>query len=120
MAHVEHTMHVTNHLGRHIRILDRGVLQVLGIGLEENSITWGDCQADMKSADVILAEYLDNIGATKAAAADISKLLDDKYEMVDLHKDIVDQCDTLNNKDKEKLLHVLQKHKELFDSTLGR
>eukprot|EP00957_Ditylum_brightwellii_P040031 3029601-Ditylum_brightwellii.AAC.1 len=82
MAHVEHTMHITDQVGRYNMILGRDVLQELGIDLDfkESSITWGDYQANMKSADVTLSEHVANIEATKVVAADISKILDAKYQ----------------------------------------
>eukprot|EP00957_Ditylum_brightwellii_P123593 9422669-Ditylum_brightwellii.AAC.1 len=85
--------HIINHLGKYDMILGRDVLQELGIDLDlKNSITWEDYQANMKSADVTLAEHVANIEATKSAAADIAKRLDVKYQ---------------------------KKHKELFNGTLG-
>eukprot|EP00957_Ditylum_brightwellii_P209375 15361474-Ditylum_brightwellii.AAC.1 len=58
--YVEYTMYITNYLGRYNMILDRDVLQELGINLDfkENSITWGDYQANMKSVDVTLAKHV--------------------------------------------------------------
>eukprot|EP00957_Ditylum_brightwellii_P129725 9896023-Ditylum_brightwellii.AAC.1 len=73
----------------------------------------------MKLADITLTEHVANVEATKAAAAYIAKLLDAKYCKVDLHRDVVDLCMMVHTEEKEKLLHVFQKHKELFDSTLG-
>eukprot|EP00957_Ditylum_brightwellii_P121060 9233985-Ditylum_brightwellii.AAC.1 len=102
-------------------ILSRDLLQELGIDLDfkENSITWGDYQVDMKPADITLAEYVANIEATKAAATEIANILDTKYHRVDLQTDVKDSYEALNTKEKEKLLCILHKHKELFDSTLG-
>eukprot|EP00957_Ditylum_brightwellii_P164644 12535686-Ditylum_brightwellii.AAC.1 len=81
-------------------ILGRDLLQELGIDLDfkENSITWGDYQANMKSPDIALEKHVANIETTKAAAADIAKILDAKYHKIDLHTD---------------------KHEELLNSTLG-
>eukprot|EP00957_Ditylum_brightwellii_P023324 1760926-Ditylum_brightwellii.AAC.1 len=120
-AYVECTMHITNHLGRYNIILGRDILRELGINLDfkENSITWGDYQTSMKPVNVTLAEHLDNVESTEAAAADIAKILYGKYQKVDLHTDIVDSCVTLSIEEKEKLLRVLQKHKELFNGMLG-
>eukprot|EP00957_Ditylum_brightwellii_P042559 3222554-Ditylum_brightwellii.AAC.1 len=64
----------------------------INFDFKENSISWGDYQADTKDADVTLAEHIDNLEATTIAATEIAKILDAKY------------C---------------KKHKELFDSTLG-
>eukprot|EP00957_Ditylum_brightwellii_P024523 1851367-Ditylum_brightwellii.AAC.1 len=91
----------------------------VSLDFKENSITWGDYQSDMNSADITLAEHVANVEAIKAAAVDIAKTLDAKCQQIDLQTDIVDSCLILSTKDKKKLLHVLQKHKELFDGTLG-
>eukprot|EP00957_Ditylum_brightwellii_P019883 1500190-Ditylum_brightwellii.AAC.1 len=73
----------------------------------------------MKSADVMMAEHLGNVEASRKVAESMAKIVDTKYCKVDLQTDIVDQCNTLRTKDKEKLLCVSKNHKELFDSTLG-
>eukprot|EP00957_Ditylum_brightwellii_P189171 14399590-Ditylum_brightwellii.AAC.1 len=63
----EHTIHVTDNLGRYGMVLGRDVLQSPGIDLDlkENNITWDDYQADMKSSDFTLAKYLANVEVTK-------------------------------------------------------
>eukprot|EP00957_Ditylum_brightwellii_P009129 690192-Ditylum_brightwellii.AAC.1 len=73
-------------------ILDRDLLQKLGINLDfkENSISCGDYQADMKDADVTLAEHLAAVEATTAAATEIAKILDAKYQKVDLCTNVVE------------------------------
>eukprot|EP00957_Ditylum_brightwellii_P202616 15330939-Ditylum_brightwellii.AAC.1 len=71
----------------------------INLNFKENGISWGDYQADMKDADVTLAEHVTNVEATIAAATEIAKILDAKYQDVDLWTDI--------------------KHEELFDGTLG-
>eukprot|EP00957_Ditylum_brightwellii_P210713 15365289-Ditylum_brightwellii.AAC.1 len=86
---------------------------------KENNISWGDYQANMKDADIILAKHIATIEATTAAAMEIAKILDAKYQKVDLCTDVVEACSTLNTREKEKLFHVLKKHEELFDITLG-
>eukprot|EP00957_Ditylum_brightwellii_P115718 8827023-Ditylum_brightwellii.AAC.1 len=92
MAHVKHTMYVTNDLRWYNMILGRDMLQDLGINIDfkETSIAWEDYQAGMKSADVTQTEHLANIEATKAAAVDIPKILDAKYQMVDIQTAVVD------------------------------
>eukprot|EP00957_Ditylum_brightwellii_P144530 11009741-Ditylum_brightwellii.AAC.1 len=102
-------------------ILGRDLLRELGIDLDfkENSIIWGDYHANMKPADITLTEHVANIEATKLAAADIAKMMGVKYRKVGLQADAVDLCKALNTEEKEKLFCVLQKHEELFDSTLG-
>eukprot|EP00957_Ditylum_brightwellii_P021852 1648251-Ditylum_brightwellii.AAC.3 len=76
LAHLEHTMHVTDQLGRYDMILGRDLLQELVIDLDfkENSIVWGDYQVNMKSAVVMLTEHLVNVEATKDATANIAKM----------------------------------------------
>eukprot|EP00957_Ditylum_brightwellii_P004913 374138-Ditylum_brightwellii.AAC.1 len=93
----------------------------MGINLDfkENSISWGDYQADMKDTDVTLAEHIAKVEATTMAAAKIAKILNIKYQKVDLCTDVLDLCKALNTKEKENLLCIMQKQKELFDSTLG-
>ena len=48
----------------------------------------------------------------------MKKILDAKYEAADLPK-LVQECDHLNNNEKEKLQQLLDKYKHLFDGTLG-
>eukprot|EP00957_Ditylum_brightwellii_P048845 3706068-Ditylum_brightwellii.AAC.1 len=61
MAHAQHTMHIINQLGRYGMILVRDILQELGVA----NITWDNYQADMKSADIMLAEHIANVEATR-------------------------------------------------------
>eukprot|EP00957_Ditylum_brightwellii_P090605 6900416-Ditylum_brightwellii.AAC.1 len=65
-AYIKYIMHITDQLGRYSMILGSNVLQEQGIDLDfkENSITLGDYQANMKSANVTLAEHLDTVEAT--------------------------------------------------------
>eukprot|EP00957_Ditylum_brightwellii_P211015 15365667-Ditylum_brightwellii.AAC.1 len=121
MAQVEHTMNMTDHLGRYNMIVGRDLLKELGNNLDfkENNIMWGDYQTDMKSADITMAEHLANMEASRTVAENMAKILEAKYCKVNLQTDVVDQCTTLNAKDKKKSLCFLQKHKELFDGTLG-
>eukprot|EP00957_Ditylum_brightwellii_P081441 6195181-Ditylum_brightwellii.AAC.1 len=102
-------------------ILGRDLLQELGIDLnfKENSISWGDYQADIKDADITLAKHIAEEEATTAAAIEIAKILDVKYQKIDLCTDIVEAWDALDAKEKKKLFHVLKKHEELFNDTLG-
>ena len=53
-------------------ILGMDLLRELGIDLDfkENSISWGDYQADMKDADVTLAKHLAAVETTTSAATD--------------------------------------------------
>eukprot|EP00957_Ditylum_brightwellii_P052561 3985506-Ditylum_brightwellii.AAC.3 len=84
-AHVEHTIHITNNLSRYGMILGRDILQELGIDLDfkENNITWGDYQADMKSADITLAEHLANIEVMKTVEENMANILDGKYHLTE-------------------------------------
>eukprot|EP00957_Ditylum_brightwellii_P124110 9460667-Ditylum_brightwellii.AAC.1 len=118
-VHIECTMHITNNLGRYNMVLGRDVQQSLGIepDFKQNNIIWDDCLADMKFADVTLAECLNNTEVTKMITENMSKVLDAKYRKVDLHREVVNQCSTLEEVDKEKSLCVLKEHKELLDST---
>eukprot|EP00957_Ditylum_brightwellii_P161802 12319000-Ditylum_brightwellii.AAC.1 len=62
-------------------ILGRDLLWEVGIDLnfKENSISWGDYQADMKDIDITLAEHLAAVETTTAAVTDIAEILDSKY-----------------------------------------
>eukprot|EP00957_Ditylum_brightwellii_P129793 9900379-Ditylum_brightwellii.AAC.1 len=73
----------------------------------------------MKSADITMAEHLASIESSRILAENMAKILDSKYSKVNVQTDIVNHCTTLNTKDKEKLLPVLQKDKEILHSTLG-
>eukprot|EP00957_Ditylum_brightwellii_P048934 3713481-Ditylum_brightwellii.AAC.1 len=93
----------------------------MGIKLDfkENSISWEDYQADMKDADITLAKHIATVEATTAAATEMAKIVDVKYQKVDLCSDVEEACNILNTREKDKLFHVLKKHEELFDGTLG-
>eukprot|EP00957_Ditylum_brightwellii_P121916 9297031-Ditylum_brightwellii.AAC.1 len=73
----------------------------------------------MKDADITLAKHIAMVETTTAAATEIAKILDDKYRKVDLCSDVVETCNILNTREKEKLFHVLKKYEELFNGTLG-
>eukprot|EP00957_Ditylum_brightwellii_P006579 498774-Ditylum_brightwellii.AAC.1 len=73
----------------------------------------------MKDADITLAEHIATVEAITATATEIAKILDTKYQKVDLHSGVVEACSALNIREKEKLVDVLKKHEELFDSILG-
>eukprot|EP00957_Ditylum_brightwellii_P037064 2806364-Ditylum_brightwellii.AAC.1 len=74
-------MRITDQLGRYTMILGRNLLQEVGIDLDfkENNITWGDYQANMKPADVMLTEHATNVEATKVIATEIANILDVKH-----------------------------------------
>eukprot|EP00957_Ditylum_brightwellii_P186105 14168951-Ditylum_brightwellii.AAC.1 len=57
-------------------IIGRNLLQELGINLnfKKNSISWGDYQANMKDADVTLAEHVANVETTTAVATKKAKI----------------------------------------------
>eukprot|EP00957_Ditylum_brightwellii_P097404 7418900-Ditylum_brightwellii.AAC.1 len=59
-------------------ILGRDLQRELGIKLnfKENSISWGNYQADMKDIDVTLTKHIVTVEATTAAATEIAKILD--------------------------------------------
>ena len=46
-------------------------------------------------------------------------ILDAQYEKLDLNKVMSKRCQHLNTEERERLLHLLQKYEDLFDSTLG-
>eukprot|EP00957_Ditylum_brightwellii_P089879 6844726-Ditylum_brightwellii.AAC.1 len=108
-------------LGQYDMILGRDLLQEMGIDLnfEENNISWGDYQANMKDTDVSLVEHIVTLKATNTAATELAKILDAKHQKVDLCTEVVEACNALNTREKEKLFHVLKKHEELFNGTLG-
>eukprot|EP00957_Ditylum_brightwellii_P043220 3275575-Ditylum_brightwellii.AAC.1 len=73
----------------------------------------------MKDTDVTLAEHIAVVEATTAAAMEIAKILDAKYQKVYLLSDVLEAYNALDMGEKEKLFHVLKKYEELFDGTLG-
>ena len=52
------------------------------------------------------------------SAARLKCILDAKYEPADLGWE-VEKCTNLNTEEKDKLLKLLEKYKELFDGKLG-
>eukprot|EP00957_Ditylum_brightwellii_P203186 15333574-Ditylum_brightwellii.AAC.1 len=73
----------------------------------------------MKLAGVTMIEHLANVEASTTVAENMTKILDAKYCKINLQTDVVDQCNTLSTGNKKKILRVLQKHKALFNCTLG-
>ena len=54
-----------------------------------------------------------------SATRRIRRILDAKYEKVDLNKVMTKKFQHLNTKEPEKLLHLLRKYEDLFNGTLG-
>eukprot|EP00957_Ditylum_brightwellii_P206028 15346473-Ditylum_brightwellii.AAC.1 len=73
----------------------------------------------MKDADVTLTNHIATVEATTAASTEIAKILNAKYQKVDICSDIVEASNALNTGEKEKLFHVPRKNEELFNGNLG-
>ena len=55
----------------------------------------------------------------RTATKQLCVILDAKYEKADLHKVMETQCQHLTVTQRNELIKLLQKFKELFDGTLG-
>eukprot|EP00957_Ditylum_brightwellii_P148288 11290094-Ditylum_brightwellii.AAC.1 len=72
----------------------------IDLNFKENNIFWGDYKANMKDTGITLAKHIATVEATTAAAIEIVKILDAKYQKVDLCTDVVEACNALNTGEK--------------------
>ena len=104
-------------------IIGIDLLIELGIDLINSTqvIKWDDAEIPMRAIDSTIHDsYLINDPpAIQAETARITSILDAKYEKADIEQ-IAKQCKLLNKEQKRKFYNLLNKHKTLFDGTLGK
>ena len=122
-AKIASTFHVTQMKGNYDVILGRDVLAELGILIDfrYQTVSWNDASIDMKPTDCTqdTSYYAAETGVVAEATSRISKILDAKYSPADL-EEVANKNGKLTVKQQEQLLTLLNKHKPLFDGTLGR
>ena len=114
--------HIAKQLGRYDMILGRDLLKELGIKLDfgDETVTWDEMTIPMKpeNATVMTSYHLDDSPAVDEATKRIKGILDAKYEAANLDE-VVAECKHLTDSEKISLRQILEKHKALFDGTLG-
>ena len=122
-AKIASTFHVTQMKGNYDVILGRDVLAELGILIDfrYQTVSWNDASIDMKPTDCTqdTSYYAAETGVVAEATSRISKILDAKYSPANLDE-IAKENGKLTIKQKDQLLTLLNRHKPLFDGTLGR
>ena len=103
-------------------IIGRDVLTELGINLnfKDMTVQWDTAVIPMKPIDTTIENSytVDDIEAVNDATERIKKILDAKYEPVNID-DVVAGCTHLDETERKKLKTLLNKYKELFDGSLG-
>jgi RNase H-like domain found in reverse transcriptase/Reverse transcriptase (RNA-dependent DNA polymerase)/Retroviral aspartyl protease len=120
---VQSTMHVAKGLEKYDIIIGRDLLQHLGIiiNFKNNTIEWDNGIISMPT-DSTLSTGLINIDSEsqpiKEATNRVKKIIEAKYEKANI-KEIAYDCKQLDKTKQIQLLHLLEKHEDLFDGTLG-
>lgn len=120
--HVTFEVHVTPTLGNYDMILGRDFLRDMKINLkfDDETIQWDHVSILFKDIDgTILDSYHvqePNLIATETQR--LQSILDAKYEPANLNE-IVEEAKHLNTEEQQMLFDLLDKYKDLFDSTLG-
>ena len=119
----------TDHrLNRYDMIIGRDLLHELGIDLlfSTGVMTWDSATIPMRDPSQLRASQIDAFEAEIFSIHDpdttdaerIQSIIDVKYAPQDIGK-IVEACDELSEKEKDKLKKLLTKFESLFDGTLG-
>ncbi len=120
---VSHSLKVCDQPMGYDMIIGRDLLQDLGITINYNDlhIEWDGAAVPLKSRDVTRNElaYAEDSPCVREAAERIKRILDAKYEPADLDK-VVAESTHLDKEERRALQALLEKHKTLFDGTLGR
>jgi len=115
-------LHVFEQSTRYDLIIGRDLLQDLGILLDfkNQTVTWDEVTVPMRDPDTTIEDgyQIQESEILYEATERTKRILDAKYEAV-TPQQIVDGCDHLTQKEKEELLPLLEKFKELFDGSLG-
>ena len=119
---IEWRVHLTEKLGSYDMIIGRDILSEMGIDIHfsTHTCTWGHSKIPMRPSSVKIEQsYLvQESGPMKQATTRLKKILDAKYEAVDIPK-IVGARKDLSQCQKVALESLLTKYGSLFDGTLG-
>jgi hypothetical protein len=102
-------------------IIGRDLMIQLGIEInfKNQTMKWDDAMVPMRSADCTIEDlYIQDTEKIEDAMSRVKRILDAKYEAANLEQ-IVAECDYLTKEQQEHLLKILNKHKQLFDGSLG-
>ena len=102
-------------------IIGRDLMTELGIKIDfENLIVhWKEAEVPMRDPKITTKEFFtQDTEIVEEAMTRVKKILDAKYEAADL-KQIAAECTHLTKEQQQKLLEILDKHKSLFDGSLG-
>jgi len=103
-------------------ILGRDLRQYLGIllNLKDQTITWEEVSIPMRDPNTLMEEsyVIHESEILYEATKRTKQILEAKYEPV-TPQEIIDGCDHLNSDEKQELLVLLEKLKDLFNGSLG-
>jgi hypothetical protein len=120
---IEWNLHVTEGLGAYDMIIGRDILTFLGINIQfsDSTVHWEFASMPFKPVDakVETAYHIAESMAVEESADRIRKILDAKYQPMDLEK-ICSAQSHLEYQQQRKLFDLLDKYSDLFDGTLGK
>ncbi len=120
---IEWNLHVTEGLGAYDMIIGRDILTFLGINIQfsDSTVHWEFASMPFKPVDakVETAYHIAESMAAEESADRIRKILDAKYQPMDLEKICLAQSH-LEYQQQRKLFDLLDKYSDLFDGTLGK
>ena len=102
-------------------IIGRDLMMQLGINInfKNKTINWMDAEVPMRNPQSTSNEFfIQETGIVEDAMTRVKNILDAKYEPANLEQ-VVAECTHLSKEKQEKLLKLLNKHKTLFDGSLG-
>jgi transposase InsO family protein len=103
-------------------IIGTDLMVELGIRLnfQDACIEWDEASMPFKdkNSKVETSLHIEDVGAVQESTTRMKRILDATYTKADLSK-IVTECTQLSNDEQAKLLQLLERHKPLFDGTLG-
>ncbi len=116
-------LHVTKDLGIFDMIIGRDIMRDLGMDVKfsTNTIEWDNSEIPLRDSESTVQEHfhITESDSMSDATDRLRSILDAKYEAADL-KQVAAECSHLTNEEQQLLLRVLEKHKNVFDGTLGK
>ena len=119
--YLEVTPYVFTNQTRYDMIIGRDLLQQLGmvIDFNTNTIQWNEAIVPMKNPDAQKQEaYIQDSESIDDATRRIKDIIEAKYEPANL-EEVVELSTNLNKEQRTELKYLLEKHKTLFDGSLG-
>ena len=119
---IEWPAHICKNTTRYDMILGRDLLEELGmdISFSKHTVTWDSVSVPMKDVDCTIESdfYVQDAQSLDQETKRITSILDAKYAPANLHE-VVNNCNNLSKEEQTELYALLNKHKSLFDGTLG-